>query len=173
MGNSSRRACRFSVYVATLAGLLFVSGSAFAQDSLLHKPAPSFIRNSLSGQPEDLSAYRGKVVLLNFWATWCAPCQLEMPRFAAWQKQYGTHGLQIVGVSMDDEPDGVRKLVSKMRINYPVVMGDEQIGTLYGGILGLPVTFLIDRQGQVSARFQGETDLNAMEEQIKQLLASR
>jgi thiol-disulfide isomerase/thioredoxin len=170
MGNNPLRACLCAV---VLAGFLFASGSAIAQDPLLHKPAPSFVRNSLSGQPVDLSAYRGKVVLLNFWATWCAPCQLEMPRFAAWQKQYGPQGLQIVGVSMDDEPDGVRKLAGKLRINYPVVMGDEQIGTLYGGILGLPVTFLIDRQGQVIARFQGETNLNAMEEQIKQLLASR
>jgi thiol-disulfide isomerase/thioredoxin len=173
MGNSPLRACRFSLCAALLAGLLLASGSAFAQDSLLHKPAPSLVRNSLGGQPVDLSAYRGKVVLLNFWATWCAPCQLEMPRFAAWQKQYGPQGLQIVGVSMDDEPEGVRKLASKLRINYPVVMGDEQLGTLYGGILGLPVTFLIDRQGQVSARLQGETDLNAMEEQIRQLLANR
>jgi len=173
MGNSPLRACRFSLYAALLAGLLFASGSAFAQNPLLHKPAPSFVRNSLSGQPVNMSSYRGKVVLLNFWATWCAPCQLEMPRFAAWQKQYGPQGLQILGVSMDDGPEGVHKLVNKLRINYPVVMGDEQIGTLYGGILGLPVTFLIDRQGQVIARFQGEADLNAMEEQIKQLLASR
>jgi thiol-disulfide isomerase/thioredoxin len=173
MGNSPLRACRLCLCAALLSGLLLASGSAFAQDPLLHKPAPSFVRDSLAGQPVDLSAYRGKVVLLNFWATWCAPCQLEMPRFAAWQKQYGPQGLQIIGVSMDDEPDGVRKLASKLRINYPVVMGDEQIGALYGGILGLPVTFLIDRQGQVVARFQGETDLNAMEEQIQQLLASR
>jgi len=173
MGSSPLRFRRFSLCAAILAGLLFASGSVFAQDQLLHKPAPAFVRNSLGGQLVDSSAYRGKVVLLNFWATWCAPCQLEMPRFAAWQKQYGPQGLQIVGVSMDDEPDGVRKLTSKLRINYPVVMGDEQLGTLYGGILGLPVTFLIDRQGQVVARFQGETDLNAMEEQIKQLLASR
>jgi peroxiredoxin len=95
-----------------------------------------------------------------------------MPRFAAWQKQYGPQGLQILGVSMDDEPDGVRKTVAKLRLNYPVVMGDERLGTLYGGILGLPVTFLIDRQGRVSARFQGEADLNGMEDQIKQLLDS-
>ena len=173
MGNSPLRACRFSLYAALMAGLLFASGSAFAQDPLLHKPAPSFVRNSLAGKPVDLSSYRGKVVLLNFWATWCAPCQLEMPRFAAWQKQYGPQGLQILGVSMDDEPEGVHKLVNKLRINYPVVMGDEQIGTQYGGILGLPVTFLIDRQGQVVARFQGETNLNALEDQMKQLLARR
>lgn len=173
MDSSPLRACRLSLRAALMAGLLFASGSAFAQDALLHKQAPSFVRNDLSSKPVDLSAYRGKVVLLNFWATWCALCQLEMPRFAAWQKQYGLQGLQIVGVSMDDEPEGVRKLANKLRINYPVVMGDEQLGTLYGGILGLPVTFLIDRQGQVVARLKGETDLNAMEEQIKQLLASR
>jgi peroxiredoxin len=158
----------------TLAFLLvcvcFSGITARASDSLLHKNAPEIVLKDLNGKRVDLHAYRGKVVLLNFWATWCAPCQLEMPRFVAWQKQYGPRGLRVIGISMDDEPELARKLYKKLRVNYPVMMGNEKVGELYGGVLGLPVTFLIDSHGVVRAQFQGETDLNAMEEKLKALL---
>jgi peroxiredoxin len=93
-----------------------------------------------------------------------------MPRFVAWQSRYGPRGLQIIGISMDDDPALARKLCKKMKLNYPVAMGDERLGQLYGGVLGLPLTYLIDSQGNVQARFRGETDLNSIEEQIKPLL---
>jgi thiol-disulfide isomerase/thioredoxin len=144
--------------------------SPLATTSLLHKEAPQFVRTNLENRKLDLSAYRGKVVLLDFWATWCASCQLEMPRFVAWQSQYGSHGLQIIGISMDDDPALARNLYKKMKLNYPVAMGDEKLGQLYGGVLGLPVAFLIDKNGIIQAQFQGETDLKLIEEQIKQLL---
>jgi thiol-disulfide isomerase/thioredoxin len=150
-----------------------VALAAPAGHSLLHKPAPNFVRNDLSGKPVNLRAYRGKVVLLNFWATWCAPCLLELPRFAAWQKQYASDGLQIVAVSMDDDAVPVRALARKLELDFPVVMGDAKLGTLYGGVLGLPVTFLIGRDGRVSARLMGETDLPAMENRIRELLGHR
>ena len=108
--------------------------------SLLHKQAPQFVRTDLENRKLDLRAYRGKVVLLDFWATWCASCQLEMPRFVAWQTQYGPHGLQIIGISMDDDPALARKLYKKMKLNDPEAMGDEKLGQLYGGVLGLPLT---------------------------------
>jgi peroxiredoxin len=145
-------------------------GSAQKADSLLHKPAPGFVRTDLNGQRVDLSAYRGKVVLLTFWATWCAPCQMEMPRFVEWQSRYGQTGLQVIGVSMDDEPAPVLAFTRKRHVNYPVVMGDEQIGTAYGGILGLPVTFLIDRDGKIAARFKGETKLAVLQREMQRLL---
>jgi peroxiredoxin len=119
-----------------------------------------------------LANYRGKIVLLNFWATWCAPCLLEMPRFVQWQDRYRAHGLQVLGVSMDDDASPVRALNRKLHLNYPVVMGDEKLGDLYGGILGLPVTYLIDRNGAIRARFQGETDLSKIEAELKELLAA-
>jgi thiol-disulfide isomerase/thioredoxin len=153
---------------------LFVGTSAAqtpkAVTSLLHKEAPEFVRIDLENRRLDLRAYKGKVVLLDFWATWCASCQIEMPRFVAWQSQYGPRGLQIIGISMDDDPALARKLYKKMKLNYPVAMGDEKLGQLYGGVLGLPLTFLIDGQGKVQAQFQGETDLNLIEEQFKPLL---
>jgi thiol-disulfide isomerase/thioredoxin len=146
---------------------------AFAAESLLKKQAPEFVRADLNHKRLDLHALRGKVVLLNFWATWCAPCQLEMPHFVEWQSRYGPRGLQVVGISMDDEPAPVRRLYAKLRVNYPIAMGDEKIGELYGGVFGLPVTYLIDTHGVVRAEYRGETNLDAMETQIKLLLPRR
>ena len=132
--------------------------------------APDFTLNDSSGKPVRLSELRGNVVLLNFWATWCAPCQVEIPRFIGWQSKYAAGGLQIIGVSMDDDLAPVAALVRERAVNYPVVMGDEHIGLLYGGVLGLPVTYLIDRRGIVRARYQGAADLGAMESAIRKLL---
>lgn len=145
--------------------------AAPSASTLLNKPAPTFSLIDLNGQSLRLEAFRGKVVLLNFWATWCAPCQVEMPTFVDWQRQYGAQGLQVIGVSMDDDPVPARHLATRLESNYPVALGDEHLGTRYGGVLGLPLTFLIDRNGVIRARFQGETDLRAIESQLKALLS--
>ena len=129
--------------------------------NLLNRKAPGFALTDLSGQSLTLAQFQGKVVLLNFWATWCAPCQVEMPVFAAWQRKYGPQGLEIIGISMDDEVGPARSLASRLKLNYPVAMGDERLGARYGGVLGLPLTFLIDRNGIVRARFQGESGSKA------------
>jgi cytochrome c biogenesis protein CcmG, thiol:disulfide interchange protein DsbE len=133
-------------------------------------PAPDFSREDLDHRKITLSDFRGKVVLLNFWATWCAPCLAEMPRFVEWQEKYGGRGLQIVGVSMDDAEAPVRAIYQKLNLNYPVVMGDEKIGGLFGGILGLPVTFLIDTDGKIRFQHEGETKLDVLEREIQELL---
>jgi len=164
---------RRSLTLKLLLGLcvgMSAAQSLVATTSLLHKQAPLFVRTDLENRKLDLRAYRGKVVLLDFWATWCASCELEMPRFVAWQTQYGPRGLQIIGISMDDDPALARRLYKKMKLNYPVAMGDEKLGQLYGGVLGLPLAFLIDSQGKVQAQFRGETDLNLIEERFKSLL---
>ena len=155
-----------------LAACFAASGAhaAFAAESLLGKKAPEFTRRDFSGAIIDLAGFRGKVVLLDFWATWCASCQVEMPAFVQWQRQYGPRGLQVIGISMDDDPALARKLAAKHRLNYPVAMGDEKLGQLYGGVLGLPLTYLIDRKGIVRAKFQGETDLKTIEKKLKDLL---
>jgi cytochrome c biogenesis protein CcmG/thiol:disulfide interchange protein DsbE len=137
------------------------------------RTAPDFTRTSLDGKPIRLSSYRGKLVLLNFWATWCGPCIAEIPRFSSWQTKYGPHGFQVIGVSMDDESAPVLKTVHKYQLTYPVVMGDEHLGELYGGVLGLPVTYLISPEGKILARYQGETDLDQLEKRISTLLATK
>jgi cytochrome c biogenesis protein CcmG/thiol:disulfide interchange protein DsbE len=161
------------VMALALAWALLPLQAAPPGSALLNKPAPPLSRTTLANEPLELGALRGHVVLLNFWATWCAGCQIEMPRFVAWQQQYAGEGLSIIGVSMDDDADTVKAFLRKRKLNYPIVMGDEKLGLQYGGVLGLPVTFLIDRQGVVRARYQGEKDLEAMEARLRELLASR
>jgi thiol-disulfide isomerase/thioredoxin len=168
-GRTRTGICRFLFAVLLLGAA--ASPAAFAANSLVNSQAPEFARMDLNGKRLDLRGFRGKVVLLNFWATWCAPCQVEMPVFAAWQRQYGPQGLQVVGISMDDSPAPVRGLVARLKLNYPVAMGDAALGERYGGVLGLPLTYLIDRDGKVRARFQGETDLKTIEKQLKLLLS--
>jgi cytochrome c biogenesis protein CcmG/thiol:disulfide interchange protein DsbE len=140
--------------------------------SLVGRRAPEFVRRDLTGHNLDLARLRGKVVLLNFWATWCAPCQIEMPMFDRWQEQYRPQQLAVIGISMDDDSEPVRRMIYAQRIDYPVAMGDARLGQRYGGVLGLPLTFLIDRNGIVRAKFQGETDLGKIEASLRSLLAS-
>lgn len=165
---SPKRTARSAVLLALAIGVLYAAPPN--ADPLLGKPAPEFVRNDLAGRPVDLAALRGRVVLLNFWATWCASCQVEIPRFIGWQSKYAADGLQVIGVSMDDDSTPVASLVRERAVNYPVVMGDEQIGLLYGGVLGLPVTCLIDRHGIIRARYKGEANLGEMESAIQRLL---
>lgn len=135
--------------------------------------APSFVAKDLNNKKIELTAYRGKVVLLNFWATWCAPCLVEIPHFVDWQQKYGSRGFQVLGVSMDDGAQPVREVYHKYRLNYPVVMGDERLGEMYGGILGLPVTLLIDGKGTIRFKYQGEPDLKSMEREVQNLLKTQ
>ncbi len=157
-----------------LAALLFCPHSPSVVNAgtptLAVHAAPSFSRIDLGHRKVSLADYRGRVVLLDFWATWCAPCLTEMPRFVAWQQEYGGRGLQVVGISMDDEEPPVLAAYQKYRLNYPVVMGDEKLGEMYGGILGLPVTFLIDRNGKIRFKHQGLADLNIIDHEIQTLL---
>lgn len=147
--------------------------TAFAAESIVNKKAPEFALRDLNGGNLDLASFRGKVVLLDFWATWCTSCLVAMPRLAEWQRLYGPWGFQVIGISMDDDPALARKLYAKLKLNFPVAMGDEKLGKLYGGVLGLPLTYLIDRNGEVIARFQGEPDLKAIEMRLKALLSKQ
>lgn len=110
-------------------------------------------------------------MLLNFWATWCAPCQMELPRFEEWQARYRAQGFQVLAISMDDSEPPAKALAQKDRLNFPVMMGDPELGELYGGIFGLPVTFLIDRTGKIRFRMEGETNLGLMESRLQSLLS--
>jgi cytochrome c biogenesis protein CcmG, thiol:disulfide interchange protein DsbE len=132
--------------------------------------APDFTLQDLTGHPLTLSSYRGKVVLLDFWATWCGPCREEVPRFVEMQNRYGGRDLQILGVSMDDSPEPVREFQQNFKMNYPVVMGTAKTGELYGGVLGLPIAFVIDQQGRIRAKHIGATPISTFEREITKLL---
>ncbi len=137
------------------------------------RPAPDFTLSQLSGPPLKLSDYRGKVVLLDFWATWCEPCRAEIPHFVDLQNKYGPQGLQIIGVSMDDSPDPVPSFYKQFKMNYPVVMGNAQTGEQYGGVLGLPIAFLIDRQGVIRKKHMGATEASVFEKEVTDLLSEK
>jgi len=135
-----------------------------------HRPAPDFTLPLIDGGQLHLSSYRGKVVLLDFWATWCAPCREETPHFVELQQRYGGQGLQIIGVSMDDGTEPVRAFYQQFHMNYPVVMGTADVGAAYGGVLGLPIAFLIDREGHIYAKHIGATDAAVFDKDIATLL---
>lgn len=145
-------------------------GSHAAVSTTSNKIAPDFTLPQLDGQELRLSSYRGKVVLLDFWASWCEPCRVETPHLIELQQKYGDRGLQIIGVSMDDSPDPARTFYQQFHMNYPVVMGNAKTGELYGGVLGLPIAFLIDRDGRIKAKHIGATDPVVFEKEIASLL---
>jgi cytochrome c biogenesis protein CcmG/thiol:disulfide interchange protein DsbE len=139
----------------------------------VHAAAPSFALHDLDGQSLDLANYRGKVVLLDFWATWCTPCRDEIPRFVEFQDKYHEQGLQVIGISMDDDAKPVRAFYKEFKMNYPVALGNEKVAEAYGGVLGLPITFLIDRDGRVAAKYVGAVETNVVEQEIKSLLQAK
>ena len=166
---------------AIVAALLFVGFHAASRtsggpDSLdpAGKPAPDFTLQTLDGKDVTLSSLRGKAVLLNFWATWCGPCKIEMPWFVELQKQYGSQGLQIVGVAMDDSStQDIQNFVKEMGVNYPVLIGKEAVGQAYGGVDVLPTTFFIGRDGTIVAREFGLQSRSIFVENIEKALGGR
>ena len=132
--------------------------------------APALTLVDLGGNKIDTSSYAGKVVLINFWAAWCTPCAEEIPQFIALQDKYRAQGLQVIGISMEDRNSALRDFYRKYKMNYPVVAGNEKIAEAYGGILGLPTSFLIGRDGRIRAKYPGLADFTKLEQEIIALL---
>ncbi len=128
--------------------------------------APLFAKTDLQGRPFDLKAQRGKIVLVDFWASWCPPCLIAIPHLGKLQKQYGARGLQVVGVSMDESAAITKDTMRKIPFAYPVVMGDAKFGNLYGGVLGLPLQYLVGADGKILAIWSGETPLSTLDKGI-------
>ena len=125
------------------------------------------------GKPIRLSSLKGKAVLLNFWATWCGPCKIEMPWLVELQKKYGPQGLQVVGVAMDDAGDkAITAFAHKMGVNYLILQGTERVADLYGGLDGLPTTFFLDRTGTVVDQAMGLESESLIEDSIKKSLGN-
>jgi len=136
--------------------------------------APDFELTSLDGKRVKLSDYRGKAVLLNFWATWCGPCKVEMPWFVDLQKRYGNDGLVVLGVAMDDtEAPKIAQFASDMGVNYPVLLGTDKVSEEYGNVEFLPTSFYIDRDGKFVGKGVGLLDRKEVEANVQKALASR
>jgi cytochrome c biogenesis protein CcmG/thiol:disulfide interchange protein DsbE len=123
----------------------------------------------IDGASHSLADLRGKVVVLDFWATWCPPCKQEIPDFISLQTQYGPRGVQIVGIGLD-EPEKLAAFARQTGMNYPVLLGTQDVAMRYGGIEGIPTTFVIDKNGKIVNRFEGYRPREVFEQEIKQLL---
>ncbi len=139
-----------------------------------HPLAKDFSLTSLEGDTISLKAYRGKVVLLNFWATWCGPCRMEIPGLENLQSKYGDRGLRVVGMDVisEDNAKDVRKFDEQFKMNYPVVLADDKIGDSFGGLVGTPTSVLIGCDGRIYGKFVGYTDERIFEQKVSGLLAT-
>ncbi len=136
-------------------------------------PAPDFTLPSLDGRKVKLSDFRGKAVLLNFWATWCPPCKVEMPWFEDLQKQYAQDGLVVLGVAMDDtEPATIAKFASDLGVNYEVLLGTDKVSDDYGDVQYLPTTFYIGRDGTIVDKMTGLLDRKDIENAVRKTLGT-
>lgn len=135
------------------------------------KQAPDFALQDLQGKQVKLSDFRGKAVLLNFWATFCGPCKVEMPWLVELQKQYGPQGFEIVGVALDDSgKETIEKFAKQMGVNYTILQGQDAVGDAYGAV-GLPATYYIDRSGKIVDSALGLVTRSEIEDNIKKSLA--
>ena len=148
------------------------AGPSLAAGDVKGMQAPDFSLPTVDGKNVKLSDYRGKAVLLNFWATWCGPCKLEIPWFLELQKQYASQGFVVVGVSMDDNPQkDVPPFAKEMKIDYPILAGTEAVADQYGGVEGLPISFYIDKNGKIVKKIMGLASHSEVEDAIKQAIS--
>ena len=147
------------------------AGDATEELKLQGKVAPAFALRDLDGKKVALSDYKGRPVLVNFWATWCAPCKLEMPWFEQFRKQYAGQGFEILGIAEDDAgKDEIAKTAKRTGVTYPILLTDGKVAPAYGGIDVLPVSFYIDRSGTIAEETAGLGSKDEIEAHIKKIL---
>jgi thiol-disulfide isomerase/thioredoxin len=155
---------------AAITATLLVALSSFVLGQG-EKPAPKLELKDVEGRALRLSDYKGKIVLLNFWATWCAPCRAEMPDLVKWQREYKSRGLQVIGVTYPpEELAEVREFIKSIEVNYPIALGDEQTKAMFDKGEILPITVVIDKKGMVREVIQGIIFPEEFERKVKPLL---
>jgi thiol-disulfide isomerase/thioredoxin len=143
------------------------------ETSLEGKAAPAFTLVNLEGKKVSLKDYKGRPVLVNFWATWCAPCKLEMPWFEEFRQKYGPQGFEILGIAEDDAgKDEIAKAVKKINVSYPILLTDQKVAPAYGGVDYLPESFYVDRNGIVQTETSGLGSKDEIEANIKRLIGT-
>jgi thiol-disulfide isomerase/thioredoxin len=143
------------------------------ETSLQGKPAPAFTLVDLAGKKVSLKDYKGRPVLVNFWATWCSPCKLEMPWFEEFRQKYAPQGFEILGIAEDDAgKDVIAKAVKRINVSYPILLTDQKVAPAYGGVDYLPESFYVDRNGIVQTETSGLGSKDEIEANIKRLLGT-
>lgn len=145
-----------------------LGGAKLVATDNIGKQAPDFELSTLDGKPVKLSDYKGRPVLINFWATWCGPCKIEMPWFIDLKKQYASQGFEIIGIAMEDTENAtIDEFVKKMGVNYLILKGKNAVGDAYGGVQGLPASFYVDREGKIVAQHTGLVSRSVIEHDVK------
>jgi thiol-disulfide isomerase/thioredoxin len=135
------------------------------------KPASPFTLKDADGRTVSLADYKGRVVLLNFWATWCGPCKIEIPWFVEFEQKYKDRGFAVLGVAMDDDGwEVVKPYVVKNKVNYRILLGNDDVASKYGGVDSLPTTFIIDQNGRIASTHVGLVSKSDYEDEILKLL---
>ncbi|HEX4651548.1 MAG TPA: TlpA disulfide reductase family protein [Granulicella sp.] len=143
------------------------------ETSLQGKAAPAFTLVNLEGKKVSLKDYKGRPVLVNFWATWCSPCKLEMPWFEEFRQKYGPQGFEILGIVEDDAgKDVIAKAVKRINVSYPILLPDQKVAPAYGGVDYLPESFYVDRNGIVQTETSGLGSKDEIEANIKRLIGT-
>jgi len=168
----TRKAAVLIAVIGLVAALYWHRRISSPTASISTLPVPAITQTDLSGNTLNPSGYKGQVVLINFWAAWCTPCRAEIPQFMTLQDQYRSRGFQAVGISLDDPEGALRDFCRESKVTYPIVMGNQKIAEAFGGVLGLPTTFLIGRDGLIHAKYEGATDFPRLEHEITALLQS-
>ncbi len=160
-----------AIVTVALSPLPSAHGGAESATKKSSKNAPAWELKDVDGKAVKSGDFKGKLVVLDFWATWCPPCREEIPGFVELYKKYNKDGLVIVGISLDEQgPSVVKPFMQKYQINYPIVMGDSKTTELFGKIESIPTTFIIDREGRITSKHVGLVAKAKFESEIKKLL---
>jgi peroxiredoxin len=151
---------------------LFLSSTVYSSeiDTQIGKKVPAWELIDLNGKPVQSEKYKGKVIILNFWATWCPPCRAEMPDFMKLHAAYKDKGVTFLGISLDQGLGPVKRYVRTEKVNYPILMGNSKMVADYGNFSAIPQTFVIDAEGRINKQFMGLVKFEKLEKVIQSLI---